>query len=320
MITLPDFNNKQILFIQTERGVENKIKIQNDHIVFTKNGEIMNRASCHRVFVVFIIGDISITSELIKKGKQLGVSFFLLKHNFDCYATIGAAAEGNYLLRMRQYEMNQEKELAISRSIITQKIDNQLRLLRSRKLSPKLVARRDDIIATVESVDNQDSLRGIEGNISKEFFQAYFEPMDWWKRLPRVKPDIPNFLLDIGYTYMFNFVDSLLRLYGFDTYKGCYHKLFFQRRSLTCDMVEPFRCIVDREVLKMHTLGKINPDDFVIAQQKVTLPFQHNSKYTQPFMQAIIKQREPIYNFVQGYYRFVMNSERNNFPKFTVSR
>lgn len=320
MITLPDFKNKQILLILTERGVENKIKIHNDHVVFTKESKVINRASCHRVFAVFIVGDISITSELMKKGRQLGVSFFFLKHNFDCYAWVGAMTEGNYLIRMRQYELSRQEELEISQEIVSNKVKNQLRLLHSRKLAPDLVSQQDDILAAIEQAGSQDSLRGIEGNVSREFFQAYFEPMDWWKRLPRVKPDIPNFLLDTGYTFMFNFVDSLLRLYGFDTYKGCYHKLFFQRKSLTCDIVEPFRCIIDREVLKMYTLGKINPDDFIFTKGKVSLSYKYNSKYTQSFMEAIMKQREQIYTYVQGFYRFVMNNERNDFPKFIVSR
>ena len=52
--------------------------------------------------------------------------------------------------------------------------------------------------------------------------------------------------MDIGYTYLFNFIDALLRLYGFDTYLGFYHKEFYQRKSLVCDVVEPFRCIIDK--------------------------------------------------------------------------
>lgn len=320
MITLPDFKQKQLLFIKTEHGVSDKIKFQNDNIVFMKDDKVENRVSCHRVFAVFIIGDISITSELIKQGLKYGVSFFFLKNNFESYASINAVAEGNYLLRMRQYAMTNGEEISISKNIVNSKINNQLRLLKSRKIGKDIIDRGLKLAAMVDKAENQNSLLGIEGNMSKEFFSAYFREIGWWRRMPRVKPDVPNFLLDTGYTMLFNFVDALLLLYGFDTYKGCYHKLFFQRKSLVCDIVEPFRSVIDRQVLKIYTLKQLNKDDFGIKDGKVFMSFQNSQKYAQIFLEEIIRNREEIYKYVQGFYRFVMNSEKNIFPEFKISR
>lgn len=320
MLTLPDFRQKQALFIQTERNVSNKIRFQNDNIVFTKDDKVINRASCHKVFAVFIIGDISITSELMKQGFYHGVSFFFLKNNFDLYASVNAVAEGHYLLKMRQYRMVEAEELFISKEIVKNKVKNQLRLLRTRRAKTQLLKQEQEIMGAINNAKANDVLLGIEGNVSKEFFSAYFKPINWWARMPRVKPDIPNFLLDMGYTMMFNFIDALLRLYGFDTYKGCYHKLFFQRKSLSCDIVEPFRTIIDREVLKIHTLKQVCKDDFAVRDGKVVASFEKSHKYAQIFLEAIMKNRELIYKFVQGFYRFVMNSEKNEFPEFKISR
>jgi CRISPR-associated protein Cas1 len=320
MLTLPDFKQKQILFIRTERDVENKIKLQNDNIVFTKDGKVVNRASCYRIFAVFIVGDIAITSQLIKSGLKYGISFFFLKNNLEAYASISAAAEGNYLLRMRQYTMTDREEMFIAKQILKNKIRNQLRLLKSKKLEMEHIKNEDEMMRTIDMAESNDSLLGIEGSMSKEFFGAYFKQIGWGTRMPRVKPDIPNFLLDIGYTMIFNFIDSLLRLYGFDTYKGNYHKLFFQRKSLSCDIVEPFRSIIDREVLKMYTLKKIDESLFEVLNGKITSSFQNSSKYAEIFLSAIMKNRESIYKYTQGFYRFVMNSEKNYFPEFKISR
>lgn len=320
MLTLPDFKEKQLLFIQTSRNVSNKLRFQNDNIVFTKDDAVVDRASCHKVFAVFIIGDISITSELMKKGLEYGVSFFFLKNNFELYATINSAAEGNYLLRMRQYEQKPEEELFIAKQIVRNKITNQLGLLKARKVGRQFFEKENGIMSAIDGAQNHDSLLGIEGNASKEFFGAYFEPIGWSWRQPRVKADVPNFLLDIGYTMMFNFIDALLRLYGFDTYKGCYHKLFFARKSLACDIVEPFRSLIDKEVLKTHTLKRIQEKDFALKGGKFTLSFEHSSKYAQIFLEAIMSNREEIYTYVQGFYRFIMNGENNPFPVFTISK
>jgi len=318
MLTLPDFKEKQALFIRAERTVSNKIRFQNDNIVFTKDEAVINRASCHRVFCVFIIGDIAITSELIKQGKRYGVSFFFLKNNFELYASINASADGNYLLRMRQYTMTGGEELAIAKKIVANKIKNQLRLLKSRKAETRI--KETELYEAIEKATTHDSLRGIEGNVSKEFFGAYFAPIGWMRRMPRVKPDIPNFLLDIGYTMMFNFSEALLRLFGFDTYKGCYHKLFFQRKSLACDIIEPFRSVIDRRVLTMHTLKQVQEKNFQVKDGKFSLSFKESDRYAESFLETIMDHREELYSYVQGFYRFVMNSEKNVFPEFKISR
>ena len=92
--------------------------------------------------------------------------------------------------------------------------------------------------------------------------KVYFRKLKWERRMPRCKNDIPNLLLDIGYTYLFNFIESLLSIYGFDLYCGVHHTFFYQRKSLVCDLVEPFRCIIDQRIRKAYTLKQVNEDDF----------------------------------------------------------
>ena len=113
--------------------------------------------------------------------------------------------------------------------------------LRQEKLKSKIKEAHQDLIQALDPIVNTSILRsgeartftllGVEGNYSKYFFKTYLVPAGWRRRAPRTKEDIPNLLMDIGYTYLFNFIDSLLRLHGFDTYKGYYHKLFFDDKA-----------------------------------------------------------------------------------------
>jgi CRISPR-associated protein Cas1 len=50
------------------------------------------------------------------------------------------------------------------------------------------------------------------------FFTNYFKEIGWNRRSPRAKNDVKNLLMDIGYTYLFHYIEALLRLYGFDNY------------------------------------------------------------------------------------------------------
>jgi CRISP-associated protein Cas1 len=316
MLTLPDIRAKQILFIQPEYGAKNRLFFRNENIVFEKDGEIINQASCHRLLAVFVIGDFSFTSALVRQCRKKAVSLFFMNRNFGVYGALNAKAEGNYLIRSRQYAMTPDYELMTAKHIVKNKIQNQINLLRS---IGKLTGEEAAIgaLSAVDAVATDAVLLGTEGNFTKLFFSRYFKEIGWWRRMPRVKPDIPNFLLDVGYSLLFNFTDALLNLFGFDTYKGCYHKLFFQRKSLSCDIMEPFRCIVEKQLLKSYHLKQVDKKDFFIEQGKYAISYQKSQKYAQIFMEAIMNNREDIYSFVRGFYRFVMD-EKNPFPEFKI--
>lgn len=55
---------------------------------------------------------------------------------------------------------------------------------------------------------------------------------------------------------------SALESVGLDSYMGFYHALRPGRESLACDMVEEFRCIVERFVLTMINLKIVQAEDF----------------------------------------------------------
>jgi len=318
MISLPDFKEKQLLFIRPEEGKFNKIKFQNDNIVFLKDDKIINRASCHKVFAVFVVGDITITSGLMRDGVKHGVSFFFLKRNFESYANFAAVAEGHYLLRMKQYNLDEKKELLMAKQIVKNKIENQCALLKEKRLISGLYKDKEKILQSADVVKSHDSLRGIEGSASKRFFGEYFKSIGWIRRTPRAKQDITNFLMDIGYSMLFNCMDSLLRLYGFDTYKGFYHKLFFQRKSLACDVVEPFRSVIDKQILKSFNLKQINKDDFKIENSKYTISYEKSRKYAEIFMETIMEHKEELYSFIRGLYLYLMNDMDDDFPSFSI--
>jgi CRISPR-associated protein Cas1 len=316
MLTLPDLKAKQILFIQTEQGIKNHLFFKNENLIFEKNGEIINQASCHRILAIFIIGDFSLTSCLIRECRRRAASLFFLGRNFKTYASINSTAEGNYLLRSKQYNIKPDCELRISKEIVENKIQNQIKLLQGAdKLSNK--QQFDKIIRGIKLAKSAEELLGLEGNFSKIFFKEYFSEMGWFRRAPRTKEDIQNLLLDMGYAFLFNFIDSLLLLFGFDTYKGYYHKLFFQRKSLTCDIIEPFRSIIEKSLLKAYHLSQINEKDFFVKNGRYSLSYDKNQKYVKIFMDAIMDHKQPLYLYVQNFYRFIMK-DYGRFPVFDI--
>lgn len=317
MLSLPDLKEKQILFVKTEQGLENNLKIINDNIVLLKDGQIQNRLSCSKILAIFIIGECTVTSALIRKSLEYGVSIFLLRDSLDNYASINSKAEGNYLLRMKQYAF--DKELAAAKEIIKNKIHNDLKLLKnSNKISPEEYKEtKKEIFEKINNVKEEKELLGIEGSFAKKFFNTYFEELDWYKRMPRTKVDIYNTLLDLGYTLEFNHIDCLLNLFGFDTYKGFYHKLYFQRKSLSCDLMEPIRCIIEKKLMSMFHLGQIDRKDFKRINGKYILSYDKSSKYAKLFLDEIMANKEEIYLYIKDFYRYIMY-EDTDFPNFKI--
>jgi len=313
MIQAPDFKERQIFFIDAMKIPDCELSLRNENILIKEEGRTKDKIPVNKLVAIFIIGDMTITSKLLQKISRAGASLYFLKRNFETYASTGAYAEGNYLLRQKQYDLSVQQSLDISKKIVQNKLRNSLNLLRSAKINKigkKTRMQYKKMMASkIKNAKDIASLRGIEGVISKDYFGVYFGQINWYKRVPRGKVDENNILLDMGYNFLFHFVDSILRVYGFDTYKGIYHQLYFQRKSLSCDMMEPFRCIIDKALVKMHTLEQFDKKDFGYRQGRYYLSYKNSSKYIFIFLKEILRYKMDIYNYVRDYYYLILNEE-----------
>lgn len=319
MLQFPDFEEKQILFIES---FETKnISFENENLVIKEDWDIKNKVSLYKIFTIFLIWETTLTSVIIRKFQDFWITLVLLKQNFLPYLVIGNETEWNFILRKKQYEKTDEEMLHIAKEIILLKTKNQLSLLKNfRDKSENLkqeIQKTKDIIEKIPWAENYESLLWYEWNVSKIFFGSYFESIDWHRRAPRAKADIPNLLLDIWYTYLFHFVEALLRLYGFDNYYWVYHRTWYQRKSLALDIMEPFRCIIDKALLKAYNLWQINKKDFEFKNGQYKLDWRISKKYTRIFLVAIMENKKEMFYFVKEYYKFFMKW-RNEFPKYEI--
>lgn len=261
MLERTDFERKQIVFLFSTQG--EKVSFRNDNILITnKNNDVRYQISCYRVFALFVVGETSITTGLIRRAHKFGFVIYLLTQSFKLYAVIGNRMEGNTLLRRQQYAYQQDD---IAKFLILNKVLNQRKAINAiRKKTPackEAISLLDRYMSEIDNVENYRSLLGIEGSSSRVYFSQVFDCARWRGRRPRVKDDWVNATLDIGYSMLFNFIDSLLQLYGFDVYCGVYHREFYMRKSLVCDLVEPFRPLIDLRIRKAINLKEFQEED-----------------------------------------------------------
>lgn len=319
MLSYPDFQEKQIVLIQSE-DLKNLV-IQNGNLTVKEDEKTINQISLKKIFAVFIIGNTTFTSTLIQKLIREGAVIVLANKNYAPYCVIGGETEGNVLLREKQYADTETLEKA--KWIIKNKIQNQILLLKNKRqknqTEKEIIKRLVELEQEAAKANDAKSLLGLEGNASKNFFGSYFSKFNWRGRKPRTKYDELNTLLDIGYTYLFNFIEAHLRLYGFDLYKGFYHTDFYQRKSLVCDLVEPFRCIIDQALHKALALKQFDPKDFKLEQFEYRLKKGCGGRYIKIFLENIMRYKEDIFRYLQTYYRQTMK-DKNDYPLFLIKK
>ncbi len=319
MLNANDFKKKQIIFLFTNEG--DKLSFLNDNIIVkNKEGGIKYQSTCYRLFMICVVGNISITSGLIQRSKKFGFSICLMTTTFKVYEILGARMEGNTLLRKHQYEYTEND---IGRKIEQNKIKNQSQILKNirgkNQIMKEGIELLDKMVVQLEQQLEYLEVMGIEGNAARVYFSRVFDNVDWKGRKPRIKNDYVNVTLDIGYTMLFNIVDAILQVYGFDTYYGVFHKCFYMRKSLVCDLMEPIRPVVDYQVRKSINLGQCKENDFEVINNRWCLKYKSNPQYIQFLMNAILEYKDDIFLYIQQYYRFFMKRKSvSEIPVFII--
>lgn len=320
MMGRPDFVSKQIILLESDNS--KKLRFRNSNLLLVdEDGKTLLQHSCHKILVVFVLGEFSITSVLIKNAKKFAFPIVFLGLNMKPYFAVVPDNKGNFLLRGKQYAGRNDFE--ISKHLVRNKIANQAFLMDSLRYKTReektAIEKVRSLADDVENARDNAELLGIEGNASKSFFRVYFKNQNFRTRIPRTKRDVFNLLFDIGYHYLFNFIEANLELYGFDIYRGCYHKLFYQRKSLVCDLIEPFRCIIDRKIRNGFSLKQIREEDFGTKNSQYFVKNEFRNKYSEFFLKEILKYKEEIFLYVQQYYRsFMKGRSVKDYPIFSM--
>lgn len=318
MFTHKDIQYRAIFIINCleEKG----LRVSNGELLLEQGGKTLTKIPFQKVLFLFIIGHATITTPLIDNCKKFNVALVVVKPTLRPVFYWANSADGNFLLRQKQYEYP-KGDICVAKSLVKNKITNQKILLqKTRKTDIRTrgaILLCDSILDRIDKIKEYDELLSSEGIVAKSYFSAYFFDFDWHGRKPRVKCDYINVTLDIGYTMLFNFVECFTRMFGFDIYVGVYHRLWFKRKSLICDLMEPFRCIVDHTVRNALSKKQCKKSDFEIYKGIYYLKHDKSQFYHKMFCDAIISYKSEIYIYIQAYYRsFMRNLQSVKYPQF----
>ena len=127
MVSLPDFIEKTIVICFTTEG--QTVSFKNDNLLISdKDGKTVLQFSCYRIFSLWIVGNTTLTSGILQRSKKFGFSIYLFSYGFRVVGVWNSAADGNFLLREKQYNYD---GLNIAGHIVHNKIKNQIILLKN---------------------------------------------------------------------------------------------------------------------------------------------------------------------------------------------
>lgn len=323
MFTSKDIQYRTIFVINCIK--DRNLRVSNGELLLeeTEEKKTLTKMPFQKILALFVIGHISVTTPLIDKCKKFNVALIVVKPSLRPVFYWADSAEANFLLRQKQHLLPKD-DLHVAKVLLSNKIQNQITLLnntrRKDELTQKAIQTCSECYRRIPYEEDYQALMGYEGYASKAFFAAYFQDLHWKARCPRAKCDAVNVTLDIGYTILFNYMECFLRMFGFDLYVGVFHRLWFKRKSLVCDIMEPFRCIIDRTVRTAYHRKQFTTKDFKMEKGEYRLKRELSQDYYKVFVEALIPHKMNIFVYVQSYYRaFMRNAPTNSYPQFAIS-
>lgn len=182
----------------------------------------------------------ALLSELVKRN--IKVVFCNEKHNPVAELMPYHGSYNNALKLKQQLGWSKNIKQMVWTEIVAKKIINQAKHLRFLKKFEEA----DKMIDYAEQVElNDESNR--EGHAAKLYFATLFSK-DW----NRDCGDFYSKALNYGYTVLLSTFNREIVKMGYLTQLGIWHENQFNDFNLSCDLIEPFRPIVDRIVYSLE--------------------------------------------------------------------
>lgn len=207
----------------------------------------------------------SLISALTKNGTK--VIFTDRKHEPVC-ETVGYYPNNLALENInQQYNWPVERAELLWTNIVISKIENQIQVLQLNGQQTKELEDELDVIE-VNDITNREAV------VARKYFQTLFA-----KDFSRRENSAVNKALDYGYAIILSKINQEIVQNGYLTYLGIHHRSNENHFNFGCDLMEPFRPVVDYWVNGQKFLD-FTPDVKYGLVDMLNLEIQYNGKNT----------------------------------------
>lgn len=222
---------------------------------------------------------VSISAYLLKElsANKINIIFCDEKHNpFGELSSFYSRHNTSKKIR-EQFEWKKSIKDELWSKIVENKIINQASLLKKIKST-----KYELIISYIPEVTIGDKTNR-EGHAAKVYFNELFG-----KKFSRNENNDINAALNYGYAVLLSTINKEIVSNGYLTQIGIHHKNEFNPFNLTCDLMEPFRILIDRFVY--YNQGRIFDTDY-----KLNIVNIFNGNYTYLGKKYVLKDIIKMY-------------------------
>lgn len=239
-----------------------------------------NKIPAERLDTIEIYGNAVITNPLFELSNKYTIPIYMNTYYGNPIGQFIPESESLNIVRLSQYEsfLNITKKLHIAKAIVKKAMQERIRILK--KFGKTIDISNEITIINnfqdkIDSIDSITSLRGIEGNYMKAYFDGFtklLKNLEFNGRTQQPPKDTGNAILSWGNVILYNKVRSIIYKTGLDTKLGFLHDPHDGRDSLAIDISEIFRpIIIDNLILRLDHKSNLMKSHFEIDEVKCYL-------------------------------------------------
>lgn len=246
------------------------------------NEESSQRVPVHGVTAVYVWRSTRISTDAILLALENDIDIVFMNRKGDVKGRVWNCSFGSIAtIRKGQLFFESSKEgVEWIKGILTRKIEGQQNIMKDYLHKEEsnynirginrmkwTLAKMNDCIIQINTLhartvdDVAKTLRGLEGTASRVYFQAVAtilpKELMFRKRAQRPAKDVVNAMLNYGYAILYNRVENALIKAGIDPAVGFLHVDGYNNPVFSYDVIEPYRCWVDKVVFDMAVSGKV---------------------------------------------------------------
>ncbi|AVP98232.1 CRISPR-associated endonuclease Cas1 [Ahniella affigens] len=218
---------------------------------------------------ILLISRCRLSSEVIKACLRSQVPLVFLNEQGRCFGSTAGMPDAKALARMNAqvaFGQDTERALLAARELVQARIDGMATLLRHRKAPAEALSHLHSLSDSASRAANLAALRGIEGQATRTHFRQIGHMMPFGfsfsERNRRPPKDPVNALLSFSYMLLMQLTEAVLIANQLNPRLGFYHQAHGSHATLASDLLEPYRFVVERQVLAMIHRREVRPEQF----------------------------------------------------------